>query len=106
MDCKEYEKLIPEYIEHKMNFRLLKEFSKHTDSCQSCREELEIQFLVSAGMARLEDGDAFDLQGELEEGISMARKELRSHERWLKVGLILEILVAILVIAAVIWLIL
>ena len=32
--------------------------------CPGCKEELVIQFLVTEGMQRLEDGDAFDLQRE------------------------------------------
>ena len=28
--------------------------------CPGCKEELVIQFLVTEGMQRLEDGDAFD----------------------------------------------
>ncbi len=105
MDCKEYEKMIPDYIAHRMRFRRLKEFCDHTDSCQNCREELEIQFLVSAGMARLEEGDSFDLKGELEDGLVTAHKELRSHERWMNSGFIMELVVALILIAAVLWLI-
>lgn len=104
MNCKEYEKLIPEYIGHQMNFQLLKEFCEHTDTCDNCREELQIQFLVSAGMARLEEGDSFDLQKELGEGMAAVRKSLRHHERMIRGGFFLEILVALGFLAIVIWL--
>ncbi len=105
MDCKEYEKMIPDYIAHRMSFRRLKAFQEHTESCQNCREELEIQFLVSAGMARLEEGDSFDLKGEMNDGLEMARKEIRGHERWMNIGFVMQILIAILLVAAVVWLV-
>ncbi|MBQ7924833.1 MAG: zf-HC2 domain-containing protein [Lachnospiraceae bacterium] len=104
MNCKEYEKLIPEYLSHKMNYPVLKAFMEHTEHCENCKEELQIQFLVSAGMARLEEGDSFDLQRELAEGMTSVRKELHRHERFLKLGYVLEILVAMGIMAAVIWL--
>lgn len=106
MDCKEYEKLIPDYIEQRMDFQELKVFDEHTRSCQSCREELEIQFLVSAGMARLEEGDSFDLQRELKDRMDTAVRELHFHERMLKFGFSLEILIAAAILVAVIWMVL
>lgn len=106
MNCKEYEKLIPDYIEHRMNFRQLKEFGEHTGSCQNCREELEIQFLVSTGMARLEDGDSFDLQKELNDKMAQVERELNAHERILRAGSVMEVLVALVFIGAVLWIIL
>ncbi len=106
MNCKEYEKLIPEYLAHKMSFQTLKEFMGHTEACENCKEELQIQFLVSAGMARLEEGDSFDLQRELADGMASVHRELQRHERLQKAGFVLEILVALGILAAVIWLLL
>ena len=66
MNCKEFEKNIPEFIAGKLDFLTLQEFGEHMQECPGCKEELVIQFLVTEGMQRLEDGDAFDLQRELE----------------------------------------
>ena len=106
MNCKEYEKLIPEYLDHKMSVQTLKEFMEHTQACGNCKEELQIQFLVSAGMARLEEGDSFDLQRELADGMASVHKELLRHERMQKMGAVLKILVLLGILAAVIWLLL
>ena len=47
--------------------------------CPGCKEELVIQFLVTEGMQRLEDGDAFDLQRELELRLAEAKRKVRFH---------------------------
>ncbi len=106
MDCKEYEKKIADYIEQKMDFQDLKLFDAHTRSCENCREELEIQFLVRAGMARLEDGDSFDLQKELEERMHNAERELCFHERAMRFGFYLELLLAAVILCVLIWIVL
>ena len=57
MNCKEFEKNIPEFIAGKLDFLTLQEFGEHMQECPGCKEELVIQFLVTEGMQRLEDGD-------------------------------------------------
>ena len=41
-------------------------FIAHIESCQECMEEVSIQFLITEGMNRLEQGDTFELKKELE----------------------------------------
>ena len=77
MDCKEFEKLIPEFIDRKMNYSTLNKFNEHMKQCENCKEELVIQFLVTEGMQSLEEGDSFDLQKELNERLQSSRKKLR-----------------------------
>ena len=77
MNCKEFEKNIPEFIAGKLDFLTLQEFGEHMQECPGCKEELVIQFLVTEGMQRLEDGDAFDLQRELEIRLTEAKRKGR-----------------------------
>ena len=46
MTCRECEKQIPDFIGRKMDYPKMKRFTEHVDTCESCREELVIQFLV------------------------------------------------------------
>ena len=84
MECKNFEHLIPDFVGRKMDFRTLKEFCSHMEECEECKEELVIQFLVTEGMQRLEDGDAFDLQNELQIRLNEAELSLRRHKKWRK----------------------
>ena len=54
MNCKEFEKNIPDFIAGKLDFQTLQEFGEHMRECPGCKEELVIQFLVTEGMQRLE----------------------------------------------------
>ena len=90
MDCKEFEKLIPDYMEKKMNYLMLKRFSEHMDKCVHCKEELTIQFLVTEGIQRLEDGSAFDLQAELNGRLYEAKREIDKCGKFMKVGFALK----------------
>lgn len=77
MDCKEVIKMIPDFLNNKLNSRELRDFLKHMEECEECREELSIQFLVQEGMARLEEGNTFDLQKEFDWMMENARKRMR-----------------------------
>lgn len=103
MDCKEFEKLIPDFLAHKLDFLTMEKFAKHMEACPGCSEELEIQFLVAEGMLRLEEGDAFDLQSELETQLWEARRKVRFHTAFVRLGLLLEIVAMFALVAVVVY---
>ena len=105
MDCKEFEKLIPGFISQELDYKTLKRFQEHIDECPGCKEELVIQFLVTEGLARLEDGGAFDLQGELDRRMEEARRKIRFHNSFLYVGIVIEVLAMLAIALIVFWII-
>lgn len=105
MDCKEFERLIPGFIKGQLDYRTLRKFSEHMEGCAECKEELVIQFLVIEGMVHLEEGNAFDLQKELDIRLHEARRRIRIHDSFIYVGQMLETFAVLLLIAAVIWII-
>lgn len=98
MECKEFERLIPDYIERKMNYATLKHFSEHMEHCDSCREEMVIQLLVTEGVQRLEEGGTFDLKEELNQRVEEARRKIKVHDIIVQLGIVLEVLVIALLI--------
>ena len=106
MTCKEFEKSIPDFLAKKLDFLTLKKMLEHMDSCEACKEELTIQFLVSEGIQHLEEGRAFDLQAELKERMEDAGKYVKFHTSFLYVGAALETLAVVLTVAFVIWILL
>ena len=56
MDCKQAEKIIPSFLRKDLEGRKLAQFVEHIEDCPECREELSIQFLVTEGMEKLEEG--------------------------------------------------
>lgn len=91
MDCKEFEKWIPAFIGNELGYRQLKKFMEHVNNCPECKEELTIQFLVSEGMVRLEDGSAFDLQKELSLRMQEADRQMRMHNIFKYAGMTIEL---------------
>lgn len=104
MNCKDFEGLVPDFIDKRLDYATTKLFLEHISNCTQCKEELNIQFLVNEGLIRLEEGEAFDLQKEMRDLLGSARKKVRVHERFLKHGKICELigLLILLAIAAVI----
>lgn len=87
MDCKEFEKKIPAFVANALDYRELKQFLAHVESCAECKEELTIQVLISEGMARLEEGSAFDLQKELKRRMQEAEKHIWLHRMFRYIGI-------------------
>lgn len=77
MECREAERLVKTFIEDRMTPGGLEKFLDHMEHCESCKEELSIQFLVAEGMHRLEEGNTFDLQSELLHRLEQAKKRVQ-----------------------------
>ena len=101
MECKEFEGLIPDFVDKKLDYATTKLFLEHINSCTQGKEELNIQFLVNEGLIRLEEGEAFDLQKEMRELLGTARKKVRVHERFLKHGRIAEVIILLILLGIV-----
>lgn len=101
MECKEFQKLIPDFIHKKMDYVTAKRFVAHFDQCPDCKEELNIQFLIDEGLIRLEEGSAFDLQKEMRDMLEAAEKKIHFHDRFITIGKVIET-VSMLGIAAVV----
>lgn len=105
MNCKEAEKMIPLFLEDDLDTEDMHEFIEHIEKCRECKEELSIQFLVTEGMIRLENGNVFDLQKELDIRLAGAERTLRTRENMKWLLLSLEGLVAVLIITLVLLLV-
>ena len=79
MKCNEFEKNIPIFINSEMEYETLKSFVEHVNSCEECREELDIQLLVSEGIARLNDGGTLDLRHEMDKRMEHALHDIKRH---------------------------
>lgn len=105
MDCKKFEKMIPLFFAKGMDYFTLNQFYNHMKECPDCKEELTIRFLVTEGIQRLEEGAAFDLQKELEQHLAEAERKLKRHNRFLRLGEILEFILILVIAAAIVWVI-
>lgn len=103
MDCKEFEKMIPDFIEDRLDYLSMKRFSEHLEKCGNCKEELVIQLLVTEGIQRLEDGRAFDLQKEMDRRLNRIRRKIRVHGNMIRMGIVMEIAAVCILLGIAAW---
>ncbi|MCQ2524277.1 MAG: zf-HC2 domain-containing protein [Lachnospiraceae bacterium] len=97
LTCKDYEKMINDYMGDLLNEDEVLDFLSHIENCPSCKEELTIQFMVSQGLNKLEENGTFDLNKELSEKINSSLKaiKVRNLVIFLSIAGFLSVIVAI-----------
>ncbi len=55
MRCKEWQKMIPGFLEDTLENREMEGFIEHVQACEDCYEELEIMFMLSIGLQELNE---------------------------------------------------
>ncbi len=75
MDCKTAEKLIPRFLKNECTDKEEILLLEHMKGCSECKEEFTIQLLLGEGLNRLESGESFDLNEELEKRLKVKRQE-------------------------------
>ncbi|MFR4440147.1 MAG: anti-sigma factor family protein [Hungatella sp.] len=78
MVCKEAESYVMPYIRHQMPEEKLEEFLEHVETCENCREELEIYYTVDVGIRRLDaDTGNYNIKGAMEADLIASRQWLQ-----------------------------
>lgn len=83
MDCKNIEKLIPKFIKDECTPKEEDFILEHIKECPECKEELSIQLLLEEGLSRLESGESFDLNAELEKHLQADKRKKKPRRRLL-----------------------
>lgn len=79
ISCRTTELFINDFINGSLIGEDLFDFLNHVRECPSCYEELETQYLLVTALAKVENGENFDLSRELKIKIRNARYALRFH---------------------------
>lgn len=78
MLCKEAQRLIVPYIKEELTDEELEKFLGHVNSCPDCMEELEIYFMVEAGIRQLDsETGSYDIKGALTSALEQSGQRLR-----------------------------
>ena len=79
MTCREAERLVMPYINGSLTDEELEAFLAHIDSCEECREELEIYFTVDVGIRQLDEGTGtYNIKGALETALELSRQRIHT----------------------------
>lgn len=101
MNCKETEKMISLFLQDELEGKSLEQFVEHIEQCPECKEELSIQFLVTEGMERLEEGNNFNLQNALSDRLGDAKSCIKVHKGLQHTLICLETAVAVAILIAI-----
>lgn len=101
MNCKETEKMISLFLQDELEGKSLEQFVEHIEQCPECKEELSIQFLVTEGMERLEEGNNFNLQNALSDRLGDAKSCIKVHQGLQHTLICLETAVAVAILIAI-----
>lgn len=80
LDCKSIEKMIPIYLEDKLEAYQMLALLNHVKKCQECKEELSIQYMVSEGLTRAEEENNYNLVEGLDLKIKDSYKKIKAHD--------------------------
>lgn len=81
MTCKETERLIIPYLNGELNEKATKQFLEHMKTCESCYEEMEIHYMATTGLERLESGSSIDIESEMRRILSQSERKLKQRQR-------------------------
>ena len=98
MNCKETEKLIPLFLSRQLTNKELSSFLTHIETCEECKEELTIQYLVMIGASLLEEGKSFDLRQSLDFLIGESSQHVKRWKILFILSYVFEFLTILIVI--------
>jgi len=104
MKCQEAEQKIQYFINDELTGEPLANFVRHIDHCHSCYEEMETSYLLKEALSRLENGETFDLHGELSNKLTNMRHCLEVHKMLTAIRRTISILASICLMMSVLYL--
>ena len=102
MNCIEAQRLIMSFIDDKLDINQLEEFINHINSCPDCMEELEVYYVLLAGMKQLDEDKELsnnyhqDLMNRLKQSEDLIFRDKMNHIRKRIILSIMITLVAII----------
>ena len=78
MTCVEAEKMVVPYMKDELSPTELEDFLDHIHTCENCRGELEIHYMVDVGLKKLDEADGtYDIVGDLKRKVAESYRSLR-----------------------------
>lgn len=97
MTCKETERLITPYLNGELDEKRTREFIGHIKKCASCYEEMEITYMATIGLERLESGASIDIAQEMQKMLQQTEKYLNKRRLVRNLGIIADTIAMVLV---------
>ncbi|MDO5132903.1 MAG: zf-HC2 domain-containing protein [Eubacteriales bacterium] len=96
MTCREFSDSIPAFMNDLLDNAALRSFLAHYQECASCREELDIQYLIGKAFHETRISEDVDRSRDLRAYIEMERRRLKLRLRVARTAAVLEAAAVIL----------
>lgn len=80
MNCREFQKIIPDIINGKIPDEQLEEVIEHVDTCHDCYDELEIYYVLQYGLKDTDKKQSMNFVGRLDKKIKKMKRHLKHYE--------------------------
>lgn len=80
MNCREFQKKIPEIIENKIPDEELESVIEHVEKCKDCYDELEIYYVLQYGLNDSDNKQSMNFVGRLDNKIKKMKGHLNHYE--------------------------
>lgn len=103
MNCREFQKIIPQILNNELDDKTLADVLVHVESCKECYDELEIFYVMKHGFDDNNSSKSMNFVGQLDEQIKMMKERSKKKELKNTVFSALHILANTSVIASLIY---
>ena len=102
MNCIEIQRLIVPFINDELNMKQLEEFIHHVHSCPKCMEELEVYYVLLAGMKQLDEDKelSIDFNQDLKDLLNLSEDRI-IHDKFLHIRKRIVLIIMISLVAIV-----
>ena len=97
MTCKEIERLIHPYLNGELSEKKTKAYLNHMKQCEACYEEMEIVYMSTIGLERLESGASIDIEMEMDKLLQQSEKKLKQRGIIKLSGVICDVIAMVIV---------
>ncbi|MGN0317295.1 MAG: zf-HC2 domain-containing protein [Lachnospira sp.] len=110
--CKEFQNLIEKFDKDELSLKQEENFVKHINSCNDCREELEIYYIFSYGLLEEDNDDyisrspykiyfeSYDFTGLVDKKLKDSENKCRMIHKWIRANYIRFVYTNICLVAA------
>ena len=91
MECRDFQKSISTYLTDKLCDSDLNDFLNHTERCEKCREELELEYIVNKGPEIIDSpSGSYDIPARFREHLEEGGRYIRFRKRFLVLRYIMD----------------
>lgn len=83
MKCSETEALMETYLDGGLDYKELEDFIDHIDSCDICKDDLEMRYIIKYGLSDEEDKlkGNYDFISHFKKNLEDAKQEIDDHKK-------------------------